>query len=113
MRQLLIDVDVKMKKPTTLFIDNQGAIVWGREGVRHAEHVEITRNYVLELVRENIVEIRYCDTAHMAADLLTKSLQRTCLRGTEALSVWKIRNASKRGYWNPRGLCSFANGNMI
>lgn len=76
MRQLLKDFDISMEKPTPLLIDNQGAIVWGREGIRHAKHVEIRRNYVLELIRDNVVQMKYCDTAHMAADVLTKGLQR-------------------------------------
>ena len=36
-----------MTDRTVLFVDNQGAIAWGKEGVRHAKHVEIRRNYVL------------------------------------------------------------------
>ena len=97
MRSLLNEFDVIMTDPTVLFVDNQGAIAWGKEGVRHAKHVEIRRNYVLELIQEKKILLRYCDTHQMAADMFTKPLLKTTFDENRALVGMKEKQFEQEG----------------
>ncbi len=53
--------------------DNQGAIAIAKNPVAHArtKHIDIRFHYAIE---EGIIEIEYCPTEDMIADLLTKPL---------------------------------------
>ena len=97
MRSLLKEFDVIVTDPTVLFVDNQGAITWGREAVHHAKHVEIRRKYVLELIQENKVLLRYCDTHQMAADIFTKPLLSTKFNGNRLLIGMKEKQLEQEG----------------
>ena len=64
------------QKPTTLYRDNQGALKWETVGVRNAKHISIRKNFVLEKVLSGEVEVQYCPSSDMVADVLTKPLMR-------------------------------------
>ena len=76
MRCLLKEMDSEQAKPTMVREDNQGALVWEDEGVRHAKHISIRKNFVREQVENQIIRLVYCPTAEMCADILTKPLPR-------------------------------------
>ena len=76
LRRLLKEIDCEQVQSTSILEDNQGAIVWGQEGVRHAKHVSIKKNFVKEHVDQGTVQIVYCETTRMVADTLTKPLPR-------------------------------------
>ena len=76
MRQLLADFELDLEGPTVIFEDNQGAIVWGNEGIRNAPHISIRLNYVKEHVDLHTVTLTHCPTEAMVADVLAKPLQR-------------------------------------
>lgn len=75
-RQLLSELQENQERRTPLFGDNQGAIKWGEDGIRHAKHVSIRKNFVLDHVQKGHVELAYCATERMVADVLTKPLLR-------------------------------------
>ena len=58
--------------------DNQGAIAIARNPTSHArtKHIDIRYHYVREAVQEGTVDLCYCPTNEMLADLLTKQLSR-------------------------------------
>lgn len=56
--------------------DNQGVVVWVSEGVRHAKHISIRKNFVRNNVRDGIICTIYCSTKHMKAYILNKPLER-------------------------------------
>lgn len=88
LRCLLQKLGVDSSKPTVLHEDNQTAIHWGKEGVRNAKHVAIRRNFLLDNVRRNIIELTYCPSEEMIADTLTKPLLRFAFeRHRDALGV--------------------------
>lgn len=70
------ELGVSMNRPTTLYEDNQGAMVWATEGVRNAKHVAIRPNFVHEAVQNGSFSIHFCRSEHMLADIFTKVLQR-------------------------------------
>ena len=77
LRRLLTDLGAVTNGPT-MMEDNQGAIAIARNPVAHArtKHIDIRYHFVHEAVQEGTVDLCYCPTNDMFADLLTKSLPR-------------------------------------
>ena len=78
LRRLLTDLGAAPTKPTVLMEDNQGAIAIARNPVAHArtKHIDIHYHYVREALHEGAIDLQYCPTSEMIADLLTKPLSR-------------------------------------
>ena len=79
LRKLLIsDLQVTSPEQTILMEDNQGAISIAKNPVAHSrtKHISIRYHYIREAVQEGIVNLCYCPTEQMIADLLTKPLPR-------------------------------------
>lgn len=68
---------------TTLFGDNQGSIALSKNPVFHSrtKHVEIHFHWIREKIQDGSIEIKYCPTEDMVADVLTKSLDKGKLTG--------------------------------
>ena len=58
--------------------DNQGAIAIAKKNIAHArtKHIDIRYHFVREVVQKGLVDLRYCPTHQMIADLLTKPLSK-------------------------------------
>lgn len=78
MRQLLTDVRNPPREPTRIFEDNQSAICMARNPQFHgrAKHIGIKHHFIREQVERGTVELQYCPTEEMIADMLTKGLSR-------------------------------------
>ncbi|MEO0684489.1 MAG: Ty1/Copia family ribonuclease HI, partial [Cyanobacteria bacterium J06649_11] len=78
LRQLLNNIGFKQTKPTKLYEDNQGAIGLSKNPKLNSrtKHIDIKFHYVREAVETNIVNVKYCLTENMTADIFTKSLAR-------------------------------------
>ena len=76
MRQLLFDLKNKPTKPTVLFEDNQSCICIAKNPQFHGrtKHIRIKYHFVRDQVKENNIEIKYCNTEDIVADMLTKGL---------------------------------------
>ena len=75
-RQLLDELDQKPVNPTTMNEDNQGAISVAHNPVNHkrTNHIDIKFHYVREAVLNNVIELVYCPTKEMLADVFTKAI---------------------------------------
>ena len=64
--------------PRLLYLDNQGAIKLAYNPVFHArtKHIDIQIHFIRQCVEDNQLEIRYCPTEEMVADVMTKALGR-------------------------------------
>jgi hypothetical protein len=74
--RVLESVGLTVKKPMTLTIDNKGAVDyannWSTGG--RMRHASIRLNFVRELKEAGMVEINWCKSENMPADLFTKNL---------------------------------------
>ena len=78
LRRMLAELQVKPGDPTVIMEDNTGAIAIAKNPVSHSrtKHIDIRYHYVREAVQDNLINLRYCPTEEMTADVLTKSLPR-------------------------------------
>lgn len=78
LRRLFAGLKVGPQEPTPLMEDNQGTIAMARNPVSHArtKHIDIRYHYLREAVKEGTINLSYCPTEDMIADLLTKPLSR-------------------------------------
>ena len=74
--RVLESVDLKVKKPMYLYIDNKGAVDlfnnWSVAG--RTRHVAVKLNFLRELKENGLIETRWIRTEHNPSDLFTKNL---------------------------------------
>ena len=68
--------EVEIEQPTIIYEDNQSAMSMTKHQQFHgrAKHIDIRHHFVRDKVAEKVVEVRYCKTDDMIADILTKPL---------------------------------------
>lgn len=78
LRRLLADLKAYSAGPTMLMEDNQGTIAMAKNPVLHArtKHIDIRYHYVREAMQEKVINLSYCPSENMKADILTKPLAR-------------------------------------
>ena len=74
--RLLSDVKAPPQTPILIKEDNQGTIAVVRNPVSHnrTKHIDIKFHYVREALEDGIMDLIYCPTKQMIADILTKLL---------------------------------------
>ena len=75
-RMFLGDILCPLTKPMVLYCDNQSAIAVAKNDQYHArtKHIDIRYHFIRESISREIIEIRYCPTENMVADIFTKAL---------------------------------------
>ena len=65
-----------LSKPMLLYCNNQSASTVAKDDQFHAcmKHINIHYHFIHEAITRNILEVRYCPTQHMVADIFTKAL---------------------------------------
>ena len=78
LRQLSTDLLCKPQQPTTVYEDNQAAISMSKNPQAHgkSKHIEIKYHFIREQVNNKNIEVKYCSTDNMIADMLTKGLSK-------------------------------------
>ena len=78
LRELLKNIGFKQTEPTKLYEDNQCAIGLSKnlKPNSRTKHIEIKFHYARKAVEDNIVDVQYCPTEQMIADIFTESLAR-------------------------------------
>ena len=76
MNRLLLDMGFESMVSPIIYEDNQGAIALAKNPVSHkrTKHIDIRYHFIRECVNRGSVELKYCPTASMIADVLTKRL---------------------------------------
>ena len=72
------DVD----KPTVVHVDNQAAIALAHNSAvnRRNKHIDVRYHFTRQCVEDGALELQYCPTDDMVADMLTKALGRVKLQ---------------------------------
>ena len=67
-----------LETPTVIFEDNQSTIAMTKNPQFHgrAKHIDIKHHFIREQVSRGTVQLEYCPTTDMTADILTKGLSR-------------------------------------
>jgi len=78
LRQLMADVGCVQDEATTIMCDNQGCIALAKNPKHHSrtKHIDVQHHFIREKIEDEIIDLRYCPTEHMVADVLTKALGR-------------------------------------
>jgi len=78
LRQILTDLGNPPTQPTTLYEDNQSAIAMAKNPQFHgrAKHIDIKCHYIRDQVQTAQIQLTYCPTEEMIADIFTKGLSR-------------------------------------
>jgi hypothetical protein len=77
LRELMKQLGFIYKQPSTIFEDNLPCIkmIYGQLKHHTTKHINTRFHFTKEQVQLNNVEIVYCPTSDMIADILTKPLQ--------------------------------------
>ena len=90
LRSLMAEVGLPQHEPTRIFSDNQGSIALIKNPVFHdrSKHIRVQYHYVRQLAEEGLVNFEYCPAEKMAADFLTKPLDKVSFhKCREALGI--------------------------
>ena len=73
---LLKGIEFEHPQPTRLFGDNSGSLAIAKNPQYHkrTKHFDTRHHYIRQRVYSGEVEVEYCPTAKMTADILTKPL---------------------------------------
>jgi hypothetical protein len=76
LRTLISEVMGDITGPTTLYLDNQGAIALAKDHQYHArtKHIDIHFHFICWIIEEGKLSLIYCPTDEMVADAMTKAL---------------------------------------
>ena len=76
LQRLLCELGKPLGGPTAILEDNQSSIAMARNPQFHgrAKHIDIKHHFVRERVSDGSIELKYCPTNEMVADILTKGL---------------------------------------
>ena len=97
LNQLVSELTNSENQKITILEDNQSAIAMTRNPQFHgrSKHIDIKYHFVRDHVNSGNIELKYCPSGDMVADILTKGLsgQNFCkLRGNSGLSNHQLRN---------------------
>jgi hypothetical protein len=78
LRQLMADVRCTQEEATTIMCDNQGSMSLAKNPTHHSrtKHIDVQYHFIREKLEMKVIELKYCPTEHMVADVLTKALAR-------------------------------------
>ena len=96
LRKLTEELNGKKVEATVLYVDIQGALRWGSEGIRSAKHVAIRVNFVKQEVNKGSMKVKYYPSSMMPSDILTKPLTRvTFEKHRDAMNVNNMETARR------------------
>lgn len=78
LRQLLMDMNVPVVGPTTVYEDNQGCIrlIESNRSGAQTKHIDVCHHQLRDLREKGIIDVLYCPSNKMLGDLFTKPLAR-------------------------------------
>ena len=76
LQQLLADLTKGPTKSMVIYEDNQSAMIMANDPQFHgrSKHIDIKYHFIREQVTKRSLELKYCKSASMVADIMTKGL---------------------------------------
>ena len=76
--QTLLTMGVQIQLPMAVHEDNQACIQIADNPIsqRRTRHVDIRYHFVRDYIEDGTISVRYCPTADMLADIMTKAMNR-------------------------------------
>src|ERR1700726_2442770 len=76
LQNLLKDLGMSKYAPKTINVDNQGTIALANNSIHHArtKYLDIQLQFVCNSIENVIIELKFCPTDFMLADIMTKAL---------------------------------------
>ena len=76
LRKLATDVKLDFKGPVLIYEDNQSTIAMSKNPQFHgrSKHIDIKFDFVRDQCNVNAIQLKYCPTDDMIADVFTKGL---------------------------------------
>ena len=76
LRTLLENLGYPQVNASIIHADNQGCIALSRNPVAHfyAKHIDIRHHFIHERIANSEIDLKYCTTQQMLADIFTKPL---------------------------------------
>ena len=89
-----MDMNKNSVDPMTIFEDNQSTIAMTKNPQHHGKvkHIDIKFHYIREMVTMNKIELKYCKSDEMIADILRKGIGK--IRFAKLRSMIGLRNIS-------------------
>jgi hypothetical protein len=93
MRDVGIGCDIGVK-PIKIYADNQGSIKIANNSctTKRPKHIDIQFHFTRSVIESGEIELEYCSTSMMVADMMTKALARVKVEeftGLAETSGWK------------------------
>ena len=78
LQRLIMDMNEILSSPIIIFEDNQSTITMTKNNQHHgrAKHIDIKYHFIREMVTMNKIELKYCRSDEMIADILTKGMSK-------------------------------------
>ena len=75
-RQLLSEIKRESLQTILVYEDNQSAICLSKNPQYHgrSKHIDIKYHYIRDQVKDGVIDVQYCKTEDMIADMMTKGL---------------------------------------
>ncbi|KAK1930760.1 Copia protein [Phytophthora citrophthora] len=91
--ECLKEIGIKKQMPAVLHVDNQAAFAQleGENTPGRVKHIDIRHNFVKAFAKKKVLNIKYCETRKMCADILTKRLQVSRLKDVRELVMLSDR----------------------
>ena len=76
LQNLLKDLGMTKYAPKIINVDNQGTIALAENPIHHArtKHLDVQLQFVRNSIENGVIELKYCPTDVMLADIMTKAL---------------------------------------
>jgi hypothetical protein len=76
LRSILTELGFPQEKSCKILLDNQSALAVAKNPELHSrtKHIDIKHHFVRDCVENNIIQVEYCPSREMVADILTKPL---------------------------------------
>ena len=78
---------IPIQSAITIYEDNQSTIAMARNPVIHqkTKHIDTRFHFIRDLITSNVVQVQYCPSEKMIADILTKALPKVKFEALQAL----------------------------